>query len=144
MAPAIYDWSAKRTVMPGMKISRGDVIEIYGTGLGPVTHPPATGHPASGNPLSVLEAKVTVLFFESTDFVYDLSITGNPPNLEKAEKEGTPKAAVLASWAGRTPGTIALDQINVGVPKGLAPGTYFIALSVNGTLSENVGAITIQ
>ena len=76
-------------------IAGSTVIQIYSTGLGPVTNQPATGSPA---PLNTL-AQTTV-----------------SPTVEI----GGVTANVL--FSGLTPGSVGLYQVNAQVPLGTTPG----------------------
>jgi uncharacterized protein (TIGR03437 family) len=47
------------------------------------------------------------------------------------------------SYAGRAPGFTGLNQLNIGLPEGIAPGTYTLVILRNGIPSREV-TITIQ
>jgi uncharacterized protein (TIGR03437 family) len=101
----------------GQPASRGTFIDIYATGLGPVTNQPASGAPASASPLSWTTATVTV------------TIGGVP---------ATP------SFAGLAPGWVGLYQVNVQVPANAPVGDAVpVALSVGGAASNQV-TIAVQ
>lgn len=91
--------------------SAGDLIQIYCTGLGAVTNPPASGSPASSTTLSVTTTKPTV------------NIGGIP-------------AQVI--FSGLAPGTVGEYQVNVQIPAGLAPGPVPVVLSIGGASSNMV------
>jgi len=74
---------------------RGDVVEIYATGLGPVTNPPAPGAPAPSSPLSRLTGTVLV------------------------EIGGAPAATL---YQGLAPGLAGVYQVNATVPNQSAQG----------------------
>ncbi len=97
--------------------TRGDYIQIYCTGLGAVTNPPAAGAVAPNAPLSYTVSTVTA------------SIGGTA-------------APVL--FSGLAPGFIGLYQVNVTVPAG-APvgGAVPLTLSV-GSATSNTATIAIQ
>ena len=89
----------------------GASIQIYGTGLGPVTNQPATGAPSPGNPLAATTTQPIV------------TIGGVPATVQ---------------FAGLTPGTVGLYQINALVPAGLAAGDANVAVSIGGVQSNVV------
>jgi uncharacterized protein (TIGR03437 family) len=99
----------------GQPARRGtDYINIFSTGLGPVTNQPASGAPApaSPNPLAQTLATVTV------------TIGGVP---------------VTPSFAGLAPGWVGLYQVNVQVPANVPVGDAVpVALSVGGVPSNQV------
>ena len=89
----------------------GQVLQLFGNGLGPVNNQPASGVPALSSPLSTTKVVPTV------------SIGGqNAP----------------VSFSGLAPGFPSLNQINVTVPAGLAPGTYPIIMTIGGVTSPAV------
>jgi uncharacterized protein (TIGR03437 family) len=102
----------------GLPAKRGtDYINIFATGLGPVTNQPASGAPASASPLSWATAAVTV------------TIGGVP---------------VTPSFAGLAPGWVGLYQVNVQVPSGITAGTTVpVVVSINGASSPPV-TVAIQ
>jgi uncharacterized protein (TIGR03437 family) len=97
----------------GLPAKRGtDYINIFATGLGPVTNQPASGAPASASPLSWATAAVTV------------TIGGVP---------------VTPSFAGLAPGWVGLYQVNVQVPANAPVGDAVpVALSVGDAASNQV------
>src|SRR5581483_5412497 len=53
--------AAPAGMFPGSRpVKRGEYIELYGTGLGPVSNAPATGAPAPISPLAQTTATATV------------------------------------------------------------------------------------
>jgi uncharacterized protein (TIGR03437 family) len=89
-----------------------DYINIFATGLGPVTNQPATGAPAPASPLAETTQTVTV------------AIGG---------------VAATVSFAGLAPGWVGLYQVNAQVPAN-APtgGAVPVALSVGGAAANQV------
>lgn len=99
-------------VGPGHPAARGDYINLFATGLGPVTHQPATGAPAPASPLAETTNKVTV------------TIGG---------------VSAPVPFAGLAPGFVGLYQVNVQVPV-TAPsgGAVPVVLTVGGVLSNQI------
>jgi uncharacterized protein (TIGR03437 family) len=94
----------------------GDVIQIYCTGLGPVTNQPATGSAAGTTPLSVTTTTPSVTI-------------------------GGVQAPLI--FSGLTPGDVGLYQVNVQVPAGTTTGTVSVTISIGGVTSNSV-TISIQ
>jgi len=89
-----------------------DYIDIFATGLGPVTNQPATGAPAPSNPLAYTSNSVTV------------TIGG---------------VAATPTFAGLAPGWVGLYQVNVQVPANAPAGDAVpVTLSVGGVASNQV------
>jgi minor extracellular serine protease Vpr len=99
---------------PGNPAKRGQTIELYANGLGPVTNQPATGQAALSSPLSQTTSMPTV------------SIGGQT-------------AAV--SFSGLSAGWSSLYQINVVVPQSLSPGNYPVSVSIGGRTSNTSGIV---
>lgn len=101
----------------GRRAQSGDVLEMYGNGLGPLAggNPP-TGTVSPANPPKLTAAQPTV------------TINGIPANVE---------------FSGLAPGFVGLYQINVTVPNGLSAGEYDVVLSIGGETSSP-GRILIQ
>ncbi|MFN7992418.1 MAG: hypothetical protein U0Q18_02385 [Bryobacteraceae bacterium] len=109
----LINGTTKLAAAAGQPAKRGsDYVNIYATGLGPVSNQPATGAPAPANVLARTTATVTVTV-----------------------------GGVLApvSFAGLAPGWVGLYQVNVQVPAN-APtgGNVPVVLSVGGVLSNQV------
>jgi uncharacterized protein (TIGR03437 family) len=95
----------------------GEMLEMYGTGLG-ATDPAVPGGDASpANPVAQARLTPAVLI-------------GNVP------------APVL--WAGLTPGLAGVYQVDVVVPGGLKPGRYAVTLKSGSANSSGFGTIAIQ
>jgi uncharacterized protein (TIGR03437 family) len=93
------------------------VIQIYCTGLGPVTNQPPTGSPASADPLAETTTMPTVTI-------------------------GGLVAQVL--YSGLAPGNVGLYQVNAQVPAGIVTGTAVpVAIAIGGVTSNTV-TVSIQ
>ena len=93
-------------------------IEIYCTGLGPVTNQPATGAPAPSSPP-----------FATTTMAPTVTIGG---------------VAAPALFAGLAPGFVGLYQVDVQVPATVSPGSAVpVAISIGGAVSNTV-TIAVQ
>jgi uncharacterized protein (TIGR03437 family) len=97
----------------GQPARRGvDYIDIFATGLGPVSHQPASGAPAPASPLAETTHTVTVAI-------------GSVP--------------ATVSFAGLAPGWVGLYQVNVQVPANAPVGNAVpVALSVGGVAANQV------
>ncbi len=89
----------------------GDLVELFGNGLGPVNNPPKSGEAASATPS-----------LPSTTTPVTVTIGGQP-------------AAV--QYSGLAPGYPGLYQINVTVPSGLAAGSQPVIVTVGGQSSKS-------
>jgi len=95
----------------------GDFLEIYCTGLGPVTPPVQAGTPAPVPPATIPNDAVTVTI-------------------------GGVTAKVV--FAGLTPGTSGIYQVNIQMPPGVAPGNSVpVIVSVAGQASPP-GTIAVK
>jgi uncharacterized protein (TIGR03437 family) len=114
---AILD-TTYRLVDPKNPATAGSsVVQIYCTGLGPVTNQPATGSPALSSPLPETTTVPTVM------------IGGAP-------------ASVL--FSGLAPGFVGEYQVNVGVPLASTKGNAVpVAISIGGATSNTV-TIAVQ
>jgi len=97
----------------GQPARRGaDFIDIFATGLGPVTNQPPTGGPAPASPLAQTTAAVKV------------AIGGVPATV---------------TFAGLAPGWVGLYQVNVQVPANAPVGDAVpVALGVGGVAANQV------
>ena len=88
---------------------RGQVVQLYANGLGPVDHQPASGDPAPSSPLATCKSTASVSI-------------------------GSQNASV--SFCGLAPDFPGLYQLNVAIPAGLAPGTYPVTVAIGGQTSK--------
>lgn len=90
----------------------GTVVQIFCTGLGPVTNQPATGAASPSNPLA------------STTTLPIVTIGG---------------AQATVQFSGLTPGDVGLYQVNVTVPAGATKGSAVpVVVSIGGVQSNTV------
>lgn len=114
---AITDISGHLVDSTNPAVAGTTVIEIYCTGLGPVSNQPATGSPAPVSPLAETPTTPTVTIGGTT-------------------------ATVL--FSGLAPGYVGLYQINAQVPAMVASGTAVpIVISIGGATS-NAATIAVQ
>jgi uncharacterized protein (TIGR03437 family) len=99
-------------MFPGSRpAQRGEYISIYCTGLGGVTHQPATGAPADGNPLSLTLTNPMIVSIGGTS------------------------ATVV--FSGLAPGFVGLYQVNVQVPSSSPTGSAVpLTISIGGSTSK--------
>lgn len=88
---------------------RGQSIQLYANGLGPVTNPPASGDPAPASPLAQTKSQPVV------------TIGGQP-------------AAV--SFSGLASGFAGLYQLNVTVPSNISAGNQLVTVAIGGQTSK--------
>jgi uncharacterized protein (TIGR03437 family) len=94
---------------PNHPAVRGQSIAIFVNGLGPVSNTPASGEPSSGVTLSQTPVLPTV------------TIGG---------------ANAKVDFAGLTPFTVGLYQVNVTVPAGIAAGNQQVVVAIGGVSSK--------
>jgi uncharacterized protein (TIGR03437 family) len=94
----------------------GEIVQIFATGLGPVSHTPDDDAAAPTNPLAMDQITPQVII-------------------------GGVDAQVL--FAGLAPGFAGLNQINVVVPKGLPSGPTKLTISA-GPLFSNTAVIQLR
>ncbi len=102
----IADWSTRPAHI-------GDVVVLWGTGLGPDTQSDVTGE-SSGDFTSAANVKVIV--------------DGN---------------TVTPSYAGRSPGNPGLDQVNFTVPANVNPSCFVSLVVKAGDHTSNLGSIAV-
>lgn len=108
---AILD-SSNRLADASNPAARGSTVQIFCTGLGPVTNQPRTGSPAPFKPLSWTNTKPTV------------TIGGLPAELQ---------------FYGLAPGTVGLYQVNAVVPRDSAIGDSVpVVIEIGGATSNGV------
>jgi uncharacterized protein (TIGR03437 family) len=90
---------------PSNSASPGDFISVYGTGLVGFYNAPPDGSPAPSNPPSLAMSWSLVLG------AFDLAPSLPPSPLR-----------TKVSWAGRAPGFVGLDQVNVRIPDTVREG----------------------
>jgi uncharacterized protein (TIGR03437 family) len=114
---AILDQSNRLVDVSNPATPGATVLQIFCTGLGPVTNQPLTGSPAPSGPLSYTTATPAVTI-------------------------GGVSADVF--FSGLAPGFVGLYQVNAQVPAGLAPDTAApVVISMQGTASNTV-TIAVQ
>jgi uncharacterized protein (TIGR03437 family) len=107
--------AAPAGAFPGSRpVLRGENLEIYASGLGPVLNTPADGAAAPAtSPLATTVQTPTVTI------------------------GGIPVTNIL--YSGLAPGLVGLYQLNVQVPAGVAPGDAVeVVITVNGNASNTV------
>ncbi|HYL76719.1 MAG TPA: hypothetical protein VEU96_21065 [Bryobacteraceae bacterium] len=110
---AVAQDSAYNTIGPNHPAKPGETIIVYMLGVNSLTAKQVTGAPAPS----------------------DSPVRFNSPI--NAKLGGI---SAIVDFAGLTPGSIGLEQVNVRVPN-LQPGTYDLTLSVNGFPSNTVKLI---
>lgn len=88
---------------------RGEAAVLYANGLGPVEYTPPSGEPTRAQPLS------------RTRVLPQVTIAGQPAEV---------------SFAGLTPETVGLYQINVRIPAGVNPGLQPVVITIGGISSK--------
>ncbi|MDP9054795.1 MAG: S8 family serine peptidase, partial [Acidobacteriota bacterium] len=87
--------------------AQGSIVQLYATGLGPVTNQPNSGYPADSAQLSL----TTVL-----------------PEITIGDQNA------VVQYSGLMPGSAGLYQINVLIPS-IEPGTHTVRIHISGALS---------
>jgi len=96
---------------------RGEFIEIFATGLGPVTNQPPTGEPATATPASLAELSRTLHEVAAT-------IGGEPAEVH---------------FSGLAPGLVGLYQVTAQVPASVSAGDAVpVELTIEGVRSNQV------
>ena len=101
---------------PANPAKRGDVVQIFATGQGPVSNAPASGAIALSSPLSTTPVNPVVLI-------------------------GTLPATV--QFSGLAPSFVGLWQVNAYVPAGAASGPVPVQIVLNGSIS-NTTTVSVQ
>jgi uncharacterized protein (TIGR03437 family) len=102
---------------PSRPVRRGEFLEAYASGLGPVTNVPASGSAASTTTLShtTTEATATIGGEEAT-----------------------------VSFAGLAPGFVGLYQVNIGVPESAPSGGAVELILTIGGVDSNAVTIAVE
>ncbi len=96
-------------ITSGNAAKRGELIELFVNGLGPVSNQPATGEPAPSSPLATTRALPSV------------TIGG---------------VTAPVQFSGLTPGISGLYQVNVTLPANTPIGLQPVAVSIGGVTSK--------
>jgi uncharacterized protein (TIGR03437 family) len=108
--------AANNLIGPSNPARRGQTVQIFSNGLGPVDNTPASGEPASTQTLSRTTAAPTV------------TIGGRPAGV---------------SFSGLAPGFAGLYQLNVEVPADAPTGIQALTLSIGGVTAKT-SSIPVQ
>ncbi len=119
-SPAMFAYSGQPAALDanfnligsGNAAVRGQVIQLYCNGLGPVSNTPADGASAVASPLS--------------------EITGTMPVVTIGGQNA------VVGFAGLAPGFAALYQLNVTVPTGIGTGSQPVTLSIGGVTAPTL------
>ncbi len=114
---AILDTSYRLVDSSNPAIAGGSAIQIYCTGLGPVTNQPASGWPALSEPLSVATTSPRVTI-------------------------GGVQATVL--FSGLAPGSVGEYQVNVSVPTAAPKGVAVPVVIAIGGATYNMVTIAVR
>lgn len=90
-------------------IARGDVVQLYANGLGPVDNQPASGEATQAQPFATTRVQPTV------------TIGGQPATV---------------SFSGLAPGVVGLYQVNVTVPTNIGTGLQPVVITQNNVASK--------
>jgi uncharacterized protein (TIGR03437 family) len=105
---------------PSNPAARGSLVQIFATGQGMVTRPPADGFPAPAAPLAETPARPLVTIGTSSE------------------------RDVMADFSGLAPGFVGLWQINARVPDPTVPGSHIPLLVRYGGSASNVVFIAVR
>jgi uncharacterized protein (TIGR03437 family) len=107
---------------PSSSASPGDFISVYGTGLVGFYNAPPDGSPAPSNPPSL------AMSWSLYQGAFDL-----PPSFPPSPLD------LRVSWAGRAPGFVGLDQVNVRIPDAVRDGCGVpLMIETTGGLSQPI------
>ena len=105
---------------------RGHVIQIFGTGQGPVPNPPPDGTAPSGAVASPIAPRVL--------------INGQYPE-QYPTAPGDPANGQFVQYFGLAPGYVGLWQLNIQIPMGVAPGTSVqFEVNLNGVFDTDINS----
>lgn len=114
---AILDSSSRLVDETNPATAGSTVVQIYCTGLGPVTNQPATGSPSPVAPLAQTTAQPSIMI-------------------------GGVQATV--QFSGLTPGSVGLYQVNAQVPANISAGTAVPVVMSMGGVQSNTVTIAVQ
>jgi uncharacterized protein (TIGR03437 family) len=99
-------------------VGRGQVIQLYGTGVGAVSNQPADGAPSPSSPLAVGDRPDVVI-------------------------NGRPVPAADVQFSGLGPGFVGLWQLNVKIPDSVPPGNSISVLVLLKSVAsqQNLGTV---
>jgi uncharacterized protein (TIGR03437 family) len=97
---------------PATSIARGDTVQLFLNGLGPVNNQPATGFPAP-----------SVQPFATTTTQPTITIGGQPATV---------------TYSGLAPGLIGAYQVNAVVPQGISTGLQPVTCTIGGVSAKPV------
>jgi uncharacterized protein (TIGR03437 family) len=98
-------------------VKRGQLVQLYMNGLGPLNNQPASGDPASGTTLAT---------------------TKNTPKVTIGGQDAP------VQFSGLAPGFPGLYQVNVTVPAGISAGTVPISLTIGGVTTTKASTLPVQ
>lgn len=116
LSPAALDQTNK-LIGAANPASRGQTVQLYANGLGPVNNNPGTGSASPGNPLATCAVNPTV------------TVGG---------------AAAPVTFCGLAPGYAGLYQLNVTIPAGISAGLQPIVVSIGGVSSLSTVQINLK
>lgn len=96
--------------------ARGSVVQIFGTGQGPVSNPPADGAPASASPLSTTQNTARVIM--NTCYTDECG-AAQPGDVGTSGSASTS----WVSFSGLAPGFAGLWQVNAQIPMAVPPSS---------------------
>ena len=99
--------------------ARGSIIQLFGTGQGPVSGAPADGDVAQGQVPTSDTPRVII----GTSYVDDPAATGEPGN--------------HITYSGLAPGLVGVWQINVKIPMSVAPANNVVVVVTFKGLNSN-------
>ena len=105
---------------------RGHVIQIFGTGQGPVSNAPPDGTPPSGSAPSSITPRVL--------------INGLYPEQYQSQP-GDPSNGQFIQYFGLAPGLVGVWQLNIQIPMGVTPGNNVpIEVNLNNVFDTDINS----